>query len=254
MNPIIMLWAHPRSMSTAIERVMRERGDLNCLHEPFLHYYYLGRKQKTLPHFDSELNHPTSYADTRDLILENAEDSAVFCKDMSYYVVPEILEDVDFCKRVRHSFLIRNPKRSIMSYYKLDAEVQQYEIGIESQWQLLQGLEALGINNSIVFEAESVRNNTTEAMRLFWESLNLEFKEEALNWNQGSTPKDWQYVKGWHQTASDSMEICKTSAADEKKADAEFDLLCLKAPQLRKYFDHHLPFYQRLKSRSIQLR
>lgn len=43
MNPIIFLWAHPRSMSTAIERIMRERGDFDCLHEPFLHYYYLQR-------------------------------------------------------------------------------------------------------------------------------------------------------------------------------------------------------------------
>lgn len=33
--PIIALWAHPRSMSTAIERIMRERNDLCCL-QPFI--------------------------------------------------------------------------------------------------------------------------------------------------------------------------------------------------------------------------
>lgn len=32
--PIIALWCHPRSMSTAMERVMRERGDCRCFHEP----------------------------------------------------------------------------------------------------------------------------------------------------------------------------------------------------------------------------
>ena len=53
MNPIVFLWAHPRSMSTAIERVMRERGDFECLHEPFLHHYYLERSNKPLPHFAS---------------------------------------------------------------------------------------------------------------------------------------------------------------------------------------------------------
>jgi hypothetical protein len=58
MNPIIFLWAHPRSMSTAIERVMREGGDLDCLHEPFLRYYYLERVNlervnKLLPHCQS---------------------------------------------------------------------------------------------------------------------------------------------------------------------------------------------------------
>jgi hypothetical protein len=39
MHPLIALWSHPRSMSTAIERVMRERGDLDCAHEPFLYDY-----------------------------------------------------------------------------------------------------------------------------------------------------------------------------------------------------------------------
>jgi hypothetical protein len=58
MNPIIFLWAHPRSMSTAIERVMRERCDFDCLHEPFLRYYYLQRVNpervnQPLPHCQS---------------------------------------------------------------------------------------------------------------------------------------------------------------------------------------------------------
>ena len=115
MNPVIFLWAHPRSMSTAIERIMRERGDFDCLHEPFLHYYYIERSDRGLPHFDHEREHPTSYAGTRDLILRQAESSPVFAKDMSYYEMPEILEDESFCRRVRHCFLIRNPLRSILS-------------------------------------------------------------------------------------------------------------------------------------------
>ncbi|MDH3659971.1 MAG: hypothetical protein OEU92_08075 [Alphaproteobacteria bacterium] len=43
MFPIIALWCHPRSMSTAIERIMRERGDCRCFHEPFLYDYYVAR-------------------------------------------------------------------------------------------------------------------------------------------------------------------------------------------------------------------
>ena len=31
-HPLIALWSHPRSMSTATERIMRERGDLDCAH------------------------------------------------------------------------------------------------------------------------------------------------------------------------------------------------------------------------------
>ena len=42
-HPIIALWSHPRSMSTAFERIMRARGDLDCLHEPFMYDYYINR-------------------------------------------------------------------------------------------------------------------------------------------------------------------------------------------------------------------
>ena len=252
MHPIIILWAHPRSMSTAIERVMRERGDLDCLHEPFLHYYYLERSGgKPLPHFDSEQDHPVGYVETRDMILQRAEQAPVFAKDMSYYVVPEILQDHDFCRRVRHCFLIRNPLRSIMSYYRLDPDLALDEIGIEAQWQHLRGLQQLDIDNSVVLEAEAVRADTTGAMRLFWQSLGLDYKSEALNWKQESTPQDWQYVQGWHQTVSASRGIRQPGGHETEQTQVEFDQLCKNAPQLLEFLQHQLPYYERLKAHSI---
>ena len=44
MKPIIFLWAHPRSMSTALERVMRERGDFESYLEYHLPFYPKLRK------------------------------------------------------------------------------------------------------------------------------------------------------------------------------------------------------------------
>lgn len=251
MNPVIILWAHPRSMSTAIERVMRERGDFNCLHEPFLHYYYLERSGKDLPHFNSDQDHPTSYAETRDMILQQAATAPVFAKDMSYYVIPEILEDPDFCKRVRHCFLIRNPMRSIMSYYKLDHEVSLAEIGIEAQWQHFEGLQAMGIDNSVVLEAEAVQADSETAMRQFWLALGLDDRAQALNWEQEATPADWQYVQGWHQSVSGSRGIRQAAAQDSERAQAEFDTLCNTVPQLGEFLAHHLPYYERLRSHSV---
>lgn len=251
MYPVVFLWAHPRSMSTAIERIMRERGDFDCLHEPFLHYYYLERSGKPLPHFDSEQEHPTSYAQTRDMILDRAEQAPVFAKDMSYYVIPELLEDHDFCRRVRHCFLIRNPLRSILSYYKLDNSVGLEEIGIEAQWQHLHGLQRLGIDNSVVLEAEAVQADSAQTMRWFWQALALDFDEQALSWEQGAVPDDWQYVQGWHQSVSDSSGIRAASGSADEQAEIEFDQLSRKAPQLNDFLQHHLPFYQQLKQYSL---
>ena len=90
MHDIYFLWSHPRSLSSALQRVMVERGDLQVLHEPFLYLYYIGDARRTLPHFDPEPDHPASYADIRAMILDTAQSGSVFVKDMCYYVVDYI--------------------------------------------------------------------------------------------------------------------------------------------------------------------
>ena len=56
-HPILALWAHPRSMSTAFERVMSNRGDMECFHEPYNEAYYYGEDRRNDRYFiaDPEL-------------------------------------------------------------------------------------------------------------------------------------------------------------------------------------------------------
>lgn len=250
MNPIIFLWAHPRSMSTAIERVMRERGDFDCLHEPFLHYYYRQRTDKALPHFDGRHDHPRSYAETRDMVLERAEKAPIFARDMSYYVMPEILQDAVFCRWIRHCFLIRNPVYSILSYYRLDPNRSLNEVGIKMQWRQLRGLQALGIDTSLVLEAEAVQRDPLASMSRFWQELGLDCETQALAWKSGTPPPDWRYVQGWHHDVSESSGIVAASAADNQASQDDFEQLCRRVPRLEHYLRHHLPFYRKLRDYS----
>jgi len=205
-------------MSTAIERMMRERGDLECLHEPFLHYYYLQKMKKRLAHFEAESGHPVSYRETRDSIIKKAEDSPVFAKDMSYYVMPEILDDEEFCKRVQHCFLIRNPYRSILSYHRLDSDLSLDEVGIEAQWIQYQEISKMTGCDPVVIEAEAVQVDTRGMMRSFWQAIGLDYREDAFSWETEATPEDWQYVKGWHQQATNSQGINPLEQNEELEA------------------------------------
>ena len=201
MHSIIFLWSHPRSMSTAIERTMRERGDLHCLHEPFMRYYYLQRSEKTLDYFEAGDNHPVTYEHTRDMILQLAKQQPVFAKDMSYYIMPELLRDIDFFTRIRHCFLIRNPMRSLLSYYKLDPSLTLKEIGIEAQWLHFQQAQKWKLD-PIVISAEKVQADPQVTMQRLWQALDLNYQADALHWQTGTAPADWQYVEGWHQQVS----------------------------------------------------
>ncbi len=113
-----------------------------------------------MPLFKVEKDHPTRYEDIRDMLLERAEQQPVFFKDMSYYVMPRILEDDDFCRRLTNCFLIRNPVASIASYYKLDPDLTQLEIGLEAQWDHFEALKSVLDAPPAIVQAEDIRADT----------------------------------------------------------------------------------------------
>ena len=244
-HPIIALWSHPRSMSTAFERIMRARGDLECLHEPFMYDYYINRSKRTMPHFDAEDQHPRSYDAIRAMILDKAERGPVFFKDMSYYVVPHLLEDLEFLDRLTHSFLVRDLKASIVSYAKLDPELTCEEIGIEAQWRHASFLMARSGKRPVVVQSEKLRADPAGQMQKYWKAVGLSDKPEALNWND-DVPKDWQQVSAWHESAMTSKTIRPPSADQENETQDSFNRLAAKRPDIQAFYDHHAGFHTRL--------
>lgn len=249
MHPIIALWAHPRSMSTAMERIMRERGDLDCAHEPFMYDYYVHRNVSSFPHFDVQDDQPTAYADIRDMLLERAEQQPVFFKDMSFYVMPHILEDESFAPHLTNCFLIRSPYASIPSYYKLDADLTLEEIGLEAQWRHYSALKEAG-QAPVVIQAEAVRQDARAVLADMWNRIGLPFVERAFDW-QNETPEDWQQVEGWHGNASRSKGIRPLTTEEIRAQEQKFDDLAREVPKLREYLEHHLPFYERLRAEAL---
>jgi hypothetical protein len=252
MHPIIALWSHPRSMSTATERLMRERGDLTCFHEPYMYYYYVERAMRVMPLFDVDPGKPRSYEAIRDLLLEAGEAGPVFFKDMSYYVLPRILEDRAFAERLTNTFLIRDPVKAILSYYKLDPDLTLEEIGLEAIWTHIQGIRDMTGAAPAVLHAEAVQADTGGIMSAYWHSIGLSPAPHALTWTTKETPEDWQQVAGWHEDVSAKGGILAMSEAEERALKAEFETAAEAAPQLRRYLEHHRPFYE--KARAIAIR
>ena len=150
-----------------------------------------------MPFFEPQENHPVSYADVRNMIIDKAQKAPVFFKDMSYYVTSEIASDTEFSQQLTHCFLIRNPKASIASYYKLDKELTLEEVGIEAQWRHYSHLLESGCS-PVIIQAESIRKNSQIAVNDWWEKIDLETADEAFQWSS-KHPKDWSQVRTWHE-------------------------------------------------------
>lgn len=250
-HPVIILWAHPRSMSTALERVMRERGDCHCLHEPFMYYYYLHKGVREMPHFEARPDQPTTFTDIVAMMRERSRDQTVFSKDMAYYVLPEIFSSPELASTFRHAFLVRDPRRALMSYYRLDPDFLSDEAGLEAQWKLFRWITEQTGETPPVVRAEDIQRDTRGMMAALWERLDLPFVESAFSWQAGTQPADWQQVGTWHERTSRHGGI-----ATDERSDAEiqsaFDAMCLDAPVLADYFRHHWPYYLELSAHALE--
>ena len=249
MHRIYALWSHPRSMSTALERVMRERGDLDCAHEPFMYDYYVHRAIRQMPHFDIRPDHPVSYQAIRDHLIARAQKAPVFFKDMSYYVMPHITRDPVFAPHLVNIFLIRDPMASIASYHRLDPEVTLEEIGLEAQWRHYSALVAAG-KSPVVIRAEAVQADTRGMMVQLWQAVGLPFRAGAFDW-QSERPKDWDQVGGWHGDVSASKGIRPPGPDDAGQSREKFQALAQSLPRMHEHLAHHQPFYEQLLARAM---
>ena len=244
-HPIVALWCHPRSMSTALERLMRERGDMAVLHEPFMYDYYVHRRIKDFPHFRPEPDRPRSYDDIRAWILAEAERAPVFFKDMAYYVTHRLPHDPEFARALTHAFLVRDPARAIPSFWKLDPELTDEEVGFAAQEELRRALtEILGAAPPVV-RAEDVQRDPERVVGRLWARLGLAPAPHAFTWESGGVD-DWEQVEAWHGRASETGGIEPPRARRGVWEEA-----VAAAPHLARLRERHQPAYERLAAAAI---
>jgi hypothetical protein len=164
---------------------------------------------------------------------------------MSYYVMPHMMADADFVRRITHSFLIRDPMASIVSYAKLDPGVSLDEIGLEAQWRHAEALTALTGQSPVVVQSEKVQNDPQGQMRAYWQAVGLDDKPQALSFAD-EVPEDWQQVSGWHKDVMKSKSILPWTDADIAKTRSQFAELVAREPRFEGYHTHHAPFHARL--------
>jgi hypothetical protein len=115
---LLALWGAPRTVSTAFERMMRERGDHEVVFEPFAAHYCFSAERRSA-RLDGEVGPRAEHH--RDAILDDllrrAADRPVFIKDMAYHVAH--CADEAFLSRFRHTFIVRHPRFSLPSLARI---------------------------------------------------------------------------------------------------------------------------------------
>ena len=249
MHPIIFLWAHPRCLSTAWLRMMIERGDFRCLLEPFARLYYLHDRKASDPHLLPDAGAPQSYAAIRAHLLHLATLGPLFVKDMSYYVLDYLREDADFVRRVRNTFIIREPASSILSYHRVKADVQLEEIGLERLRQHFDLVREVAPEQTpVVVDADDLGADPHAVVRAWCDALGLPFLPRALAWRP-AVPDEFKGWSGWLDGVNRSDGLhprVRPATAPEPAGVIAGDA------RLRALYEHHLPHYLALREHRLR--
>ncbi len=208
MHNIIALWAIPRSTSTAFEWMMRQRGDLDCLHEPFGEAWYQGEDplwprfqpgDKTTPGLTLE----SVWADIQD----RARQGPIFLKDFPHYI--NHMWTPDFLNQFTHAFLIRDPAKTITSIYDKWPDFDEAEVGFPEQRALFDLLWALNGSPPPVIDSDDLLEDPERMTQAFCDAVGIPFLPEALSWEAGVDTGDYSWWDGgsFHQNLKSSTGL-----------------------------------------------
>ncbi len=208
MHPIIALWAVPRSTSTAFEWMMRQRGDLDCLHEPFGEAWYQGEEPLWQRFKEGDKVTPgLTLQSTWEDIQQRAERGPVFIKDFPHYI--SHMWDETFLSHFTHAFLIRDPALTITSMYDKWPDFHEGEVGFPEQRALFDLLSALHGKAPFVFDSDDLLENPKEMVARFCEAVNIDYMESALSWEPGAQTEDYSWWDGgsFHKNLRESTGL-----------------------------------------------
>lgn len=199
---LYFLWCVPRSRSTAFEKMMASTSQFKVFGEPFIDIYKQGIKS----HRDFAIAKRRFDATFNDMLNDSIQEP-VFVKDMGYHASPFIGDKQIMA--AHHAFLIRDPRLSIPSLYKMRENFHKNEAGFDGQVALYKKIQKLTGKRPHVFDAEILAESPHKTVSNYFESIDVDMPKSVLNWQIGSRP-DWQGRESWHIDAINSTAFFRS--------------------------------------------
>ena len=183
----VFLWTSPRCISTAFERAMRGVKNSKVFHEPYKNPYHFGpeRISKLFP--DQPPNEDFTYENISSGFKEDFSNmELVFCKDMAKHIEKhfDILFD-DSLADFHHTFLIRNPNKSVKSAYKLYLETGKgkfypEEAGFRQMFELYEFVKFQTGTKPMIIDADDLLDNPEDTMKAYFDAIGCSFDKSIL--------------------------------------------------------------------------
>lgn len=196
---VLALWATPRTVSTAFERMMIERGDHLVLDEPWSRAYYFGPERRS-DRFALTFPESTCAA-VQAGVLQAGREHKVFVKDMAYHAAAGITDDA--LRAMTHTFLVREPRVALTSLERQWPDFTDDEAGYVAQRSLFDRVSKLTGSTPTVIDSDSLVADPPRIVAAWCARVGLDHKPDSLTWAPGMRP-EWQLWGDWYENAAAS--------------------------------------------------
>jgi len=235
----LVLWATPRSVSTAFERAFLNRPDTHTYHEPYGDAFYTrpGAGNTDLVNEgwaekEHELaNKRVMYPDiTAQLQAPRPGKSVIFSKDHSYYMTASS-EGLGVLKGFRNTFLIRKPKKAVASFWRMqknDSSLTYFdptEVGFKESYELFLYSRDVLKEDPVIVDADDLISNPRGVLVEYCKAVGIEFVEEMVSWKEQGEIKEWKKWDGWHTDAQNTTGFVEIKREEEVMPQDVMDLI-----------------------------
>lgn len=234
------MWAHQRSMSTAFLRMMIERGDVTVFHEPLV--TLLDEGQVPVPDGKGGQVVVRSERELFDHMRTLAQDGPVFFKDTVEHRYNYLFDNPQAVADIEHTFIVREPRRTISSMFHMKPTITSPEIGYEHLFEIFELARRLKGSLPTVVNADRLVSDPHAVVQRYCQQVGLPFIERALSWQPQDRP-EWSRTRKWH------IDVISSSGFAPSTKD--YPATVENHPTLRGFLDHHQPFYQQLVHHAI---
>lgn len=217
MRAPIALWAVPRSVSTAFERMVEARGDFAVLSEPFSVAYYFSEVKVSRRYGETPAREEYTPRCVLDSILDTSREQNVFFKDMAYHV--RGCADDDLLSNFQNTFIVRHPRHTLPSLRRLLPDFTMEETGFDQQLRLFNLARELSGELPVLIDGDELRTRPAEVVSAYCRAIDIPFDSGALRWDPGLAPR-WKTWSRWHVDVATSHGFVAANPPDPDPEDA----------------------------------
>ena len=194
---IIAMWSGPRNISTALMRSWASRADTCVIDEPF-YAHYLQHTGYDHPGASEIIDaYETDWRQVIERLLMNGRREPIYYqKHMTQHMLEHI--DRSWLRKVSNCFLIRDPRRMLLSFAKVIPNPRLDQTGLPQQVELFNAVkEATGVVPPVI-ASRDVLLDPEGALRRLCAALDVAFDRAMLRWAPGKRDSDGIWAKHWY--------------------------------------------------------